>query len=428
MPDSVSATLSAVDVESLTARWDAARRLNIGFPGATDFDYTDLGPVLGGQLLNNVGDPFVDGAAANQTKLAERQVVGFLADLFRSSGERVWGYVTAGGSEGNLYGLWVARSLFPDAVVYHSDAAHSSVDKAVSLLGMASVRIRTDRWGQLDYGDLTTQMRHRRDRAAVVVASIGTTMTEAVDDLRVIGGVLDELAIRRRFLHADAALSGVPLALMDPVQRPGFDFADGADCVTISGHKFLGMPMPCGVVLIRRELRDRVTQPGRYTGSPDATITGSRNGHTPLMLWHRLSTLGIDGLRERAGTSRKLAAYTHNRLVDIGWPAHRFDHAFTVALRTPPDAVSARWVLASTGGWSHVITMPGMTADQVDAFLSDLEAALAQPAASVAVEAGVTSPTAPEDVVPVVAATQTGAVSNGTGAAVLVPRQVSRVG
>jgi histidine decarboxylase len=397
MPESVSATRSTVDVETLRRRWEDARWFNIGFPGATDFDYADLAWILGGQLLNNVGDPFVDGTAINQTKWAERQVIGFLAELFRAARRDIWGYVTSGGSEGNVYGLWVARSLFPDAVVYHSDAAHSSVDKAVSLLGMASVRIRTDRWGQLDYGDLTTQVRHRRDRAAVVVASVGTTMTEAVDDLRVIGGLLDELAIRRRFVHADAALSGVPLALMHPLQRPGFDFADGADCITISGHKFVGMPTPSGVVLVRRELRDRVTQAGRYTGSPDATITGSRNGHTPLMLWQRLSTLGIDGLAERAETSRKLADYTHGRLVDIGWPAHRFDHAFTIALRTPPAAVTSRWVLASMGGWSHVITMPGVSADQVDAFLSDLEAAVGGDAAS----------------------------ATGGGAGVLVPRQVT---
>jgi histidine decarboxylase len=402
---------TTVDIDSLTRAWEAARPLNIGFPGATDFDFADLGPVLGGQLLNNVGDPFVDGSAANQTKWAEREVVGFLADLFRVPRPQVWGYVTSGGSEGNLYGLWVARSLFPDGIVYHSDAAHSSVDKAVSLLGMASVRIRTDRWGSLDYADLTAEVRANRTRPAVVVASIGTTMTEAVDDVRSIHAVLDDIAVRRRFVHADAALSGIPLALMDPGARFGFDFADGADCITVSGHKFLGCPMPCGVVLVRRELRDRVAQAGRYTGSPDTTITGSRNGHTPLLLWQRLATLGVDGLRRRAEASRQLAEYAHMRLLEIGWPAHRFPHAFTVLLRTPPEPVASQWVLASTGGgWSHLIAMPGVTRDQVDAFVDDLTEASAS---LVALDEHPT----PDN----------GQVDDSTEG-VWVPRQVTRVG
>jgi histidine decarboxylase len=406
---------STVDARELAGAWDAARPFNIGFPGATDFDYAELSGVLSGQLLNNVGDPFVDGTAVNQTKWAEREVVGFLADLFRaSSRDRVWGYVTSGGSEGNLYGLWVARSLYPDAVVYHSDAAHSSVDKAVSLLGMSSVRVRTDRWGQLDYADLTAEVRANRARPAVVVASIGTTMTEAVDDVRSIHAVLDDVAVRRRFVHADAALSGIPLALMEPGARFGFDFADGADCMTVSGHKFIGVPMPCGVVLIRRELRNRIAQAGRYTGSPDTTIAGSRNGHTPLMLWQRLSTLGVDGLRERAEVSRELAEYAHGRLVEIGWPCHRFEHAFTVLLRTPPESVRARWVLASTDGWSHLITMPGITRDQVDAFVDEL--------ADTADGANVVDPTAghADTAAPIAPVRSSGAV--------LVPKQVIPVG
>jgi histidine decarboxylase len=361
---------------TLTQIWDSSRPYNLGFPGATDFDYSDLGAVLARQLLNNVGDPWTDGLAANHTKAAERAVVEFLADLFRAPADDRWGYVTAGGSEGNLYGLYLGRRLHPDGFVYHSDAAHPSIDKAIDVLGLPSVRIRTDRWGQLDYADFGHQIQARRDRAVVVAASIGTTMTEAVDDVRTISGLLDDLAIRRRFIHADAALSGVPLALFAPDERPGFDFADGADCLTISGHKFIGCPMPCGVVLTRASLRHRVGGSGQYVGSPDTTISGSRSGHTPLLLWHRLQALGLDGLRARAEQSRELAAYAYERLIDIGWPAHRFPHAFTVVLRTPPEAGLRRWVLASTNGWSHLITMPGVTAEQIDAFVADLVAAL----------------------------------------------------
>jgi histidine decarboxylase len=363
-------------VDGMLRGWAGAQRLNIGFPGATDFDLTELLSRMGGQLLNNVGDPTTGGAGVNHTKQLELQVVDYLGDLFRAPPQR-WGYVTSGGSEGNLYALWLARSLYSDAMVYHSDAAHSSVDKAVGILGLGSIRIVTDRFGQLDYADLAEKVDRHRDQAAIVVATVGTTMTEAFDDVRTITAVLDELAVRRRFIHADAALSGIPLALTEPGARWGFDFADGADSIAVSGHKFIGCPIPCGVLIVRDHLHKRIGQPGRYTGAPDTTLGGSRSGLAPLLLWYRLHTLGVDGLRARAERARSLAAYLHARLVEMGWPAHHFDHAMTVLLRTPPKVVTDKWVLANHDGWSHVVTMPGITVDQIEEFLTDLHNAAA---------------------------------------------------
>jgi histidine decarboxylase len=370
-------TISA-ELSALTGRLEVARRFNIGFPGATDLDFTRLSGLLGRQLLNNVGDPWVDGIAVNHTKHLERVVVDTLADLFRAPPDNRWGYVTSGGSEGNLYALRLAASLHPGGVVYVSDHAHPSVIKAANLVGQSHIRIRTSRVGLLDYDDLRTQIDQRRDRPAIVVATAGTTMWEAVDDLHRVRAVLDELAVHRRFVHMDAALSGIPLALMDEQDRPGFDFADGADSISVSGHKFLGVPTPCGVVITRERLRTQAVG-GGYVGSPDTTISGSRSGHTPLMLWYALATLGVNGLRARADSARALAGYTHTRLVQMGWEAFRHPHAFTVVLKTPPPPVSARWVLVSVSGFSHLITMPGVTREQIDKFLTDLAHSMAAP-------------------------------------------------
>src|SRR5262245_29595357 len=97
------------DLEALTTRLDAARPFNIGFPGATDFDYAPLAPLFARQLLNNVGDPDTDGIAVNHTKAMEREVVDFVADLLRAPRDDRWGYVTNGASEGTLYALQLAR-------------------------------------------------------------------------------------------------------------------------------------------------------------------------------------------------------------------------------------------------------------------------------------------------------------------------------
>jgi histidine decarboxylase len=361
-------------VAALTHRLDEARPYNIGFPGATDLDYTPLADLLTTHLLNNVGDPWIDGLAANHTKAFEREVVWFLADLFRAPTSDRWGYVTTGGSEGNLYPLWLARTLYPDGLLLRSAAAHASVAKAADVLRMESIVVRTGPTGEMDYDDLADQITRHRHRPAVILATAGTTLTEAVDDVRRIGAVLDDLAVTRRYIHVDAALSGIPLALLDPGQRPGFDFADGADSLSVSGHKFLAAKACCGVVVVRASHRNRIARDVGYTGSPDATLFGSRSGHAPLMLWYALKTLGVDELRARAQAARELAAYTHRRLVEIGWEATRLPHAFTVVLRTPPPAVTEKWVLATVDEWSHIITMPGVARESIDAFLEDLAA------------------------------------------------------
>ena len=364
------------ELDALRQRLDDDRRTNIGFPGSVDFDYGPLLPFFG-YLLNNVGDPFVDCVGRAHTKHIERDVVDFFADLFRAPLDDRWGYVTSGGTDGNDFGLHLARRLHPDGMVYFSAAAHYSVPKLVDRLQMPAIALRCTAAGEMDYDDLRVAVGQHRHRPAIVVATVGTTMTEAVDDVGAVRRVLHELAVRESYVHADAALTGIPLALLPPDRRPRFDLADGADSIAVSGHKFVGSPFPCGVALTRRSLRARVGRRVDYIGSVDATIGGSRSGHAPLVLWYAVRQHGLDGLRVRAERSRELAEYAVSRLAGIGVPAWRHPYAFTVVLPTPPVVVTDRWALASAGGISHLICMPGVTRGQLDAFVSDLAAALA---------------------------------------------------
>ncbi len=367
-------------LDDLAERLDAVRTTNIGWPAASDMDFSDLARFFERYLLNNLGDPFADGAYPQHTKRLETEVVNFVADLMRVPPDDRWGYVTAGAGEGNLYALHLARSLHEKGIVYYSEATHYSVDKAVDVLAMPSIRVRADDTGRMDLEDFAALVGGNRDRPVIVVANIGTTMTEAVDDVRHISHVLDSMAVRRRFVHADAALSGVPLALLDPQDRPAFDFADGADSMIVSGHKFLGTPIPCGVVLVKASHRVHLTRTGEFIGSPDTTIGCSRSGHAALMIWYALRRYGVEGLRARAEEARELARYTHRGLVEMGWDASHNPHAFTVVLATPPAPVMERWTLASTNGRSHIICMPGITRAQIDEFLGDLRSAARAPA------------------------------------------------
>jgi histidine decarboxylase len=82
----------------------------LGYPSNGLFDYSDLYRFLRFPL-NNVGDPFVESTYRVHSRSFERDVLRFFAKLYRASEDNYWGYVTSGRTEGNMYGLYLAREL-----------------------------------------------------------------------------------------------------------------------------------------------------------------------------------------------------------------------------------------------------------------------------------------------------------------------------
>jgi histidine decarboxylase len=341
----------------------------IGYPVSRDFDYSELYPLLK-YPLNNLGDPLVESTYDLNSRSIEREVVQFFAELFKAPRDNSWGYVTNGGSEGNLYSIYVARELYPNGMVYYSESTHYSVQKNIHLLNMPSIVIRANENGEMDYNDLKDAIQLHRHQPAIVIANIGTTMTEAKDDISKIKATLKNSAIRSHYIHCDAALAGTYLALLEAT--PKFSFADGSDSVAISGHKFIGSPIPCGVVIVKKSYKERIGQTIPYIGTLDTTITGSRNGHSPLFLWYAIKKLDRDGLKQRAMQSLELAEYTLKQMQNLGIKAWKNANAITVIFPQPSERIRTKWQLASENGWSHIICMPGVTQKQIDEFLQDL--------------------------------------------------------
>lgn len=341
----------------------------LGYPIAIDFDYSELFPLLN-YPLNNLGDPLIESTYDLNSRSIEREVVQFFAEIFKAPKENSWGYVTNGGSEGNLYALYVARELYPHGMVYYSEATHYSIQKNINLLGMPSIVIRANESGEMDYEDLKDAVHTHRDRPAIVVANIGTTMTEAKDDIVQIKKALKNSAIRSHYIHVDGALAGTYLALLE--KEPRFDFESGADSVAISGHKFIGSPIPCGVVVVKKSYKDRIGQAIPYIGTLDTTITGSRNGHSPVFLWYAIHKMGRDGLRKRAEVCLEVAQYAEKKMQEKGIAAWRNKDAITIVFPKPNQEICVKWQLASDGNYSHIICMPGVTKERIDEFLKDL--------------------------------------------------------
>ena len=340
----------------------------VGYPTNQNFDFAALLPFLA-YSLNNVGDPFHSSNYKSNTHVFEREVIDRFAALLRIAPEEAWGYVTSGGTEGNMYGLYLARELFPNAIFYFSEETHYSVLKNVRVLNVRYIMIKRQENGEIDYDDLYDMVRVHRDVPAVIMATIGTTMRGGVDDIGRIRAMLSDLAVTNSYIHADAALSGMILPFVDDPQPFGFDA--GVDSVSVSGHKLIGAPLPCGVVLTKRAYVERVGRAIELVGVQDTTLSGSRSAMGPLMMWYAFARYGEEGFRKLVGGMLDTAEYAVGQFNERGIPAWRHRNSVTVVFPRPSDHVIRKWQMAPEGNIAHIITMPHVTRQMIDELVAD---------------------------------------------------------
>ena len=361
-------------LDELFAKFERLNPRSIGYPCNQTWDYSSLHRFLQFSA-NNIGDPFRGTLFKMNTHDFEREVIAEFANYTGADPDDHWGYVTAGGTEGNMYGLYLARELHPEGIVYFSEQSHYSVAKILRLQHMRNIMIRSLPSGEMDYDDLRESIRIHRDVPPIIFANIGTTMRGAIDNLDRIKEIFQELAIPNYYIHADAALSGMILPFIH--NPPPWNFADGVDSLSISGHKLIGAPLPCGVALARKAHVDRIARSVEYVGVNDTTIMGSRSAFSPLILWYALKKLHEEGLANITRRSLELADYAIAELKKIGVAAWRNLNSITVVFPRPPDSLMEKWVIAPDREIGHIITLPHVSTAIIDEFVADFADAIA---------------------------------------------------
>lgn len=81
-----------------------------------------------------MGDPFEPANYHINSRSFEIGVLEFFSDLWELDRERMWGYISSGGTESNIQGILVGRENLPGARLFFSSDSHYSVFKAARLL------------------------------------------------------------------------------------------------------------------------------------------------------------------------------------------------------------------------------------------------------------------------------------------------------
>jgi aromatic-L-amino-acid decarboxylase len=251
----------------------------------------------------------------------ELRTVDWLRQLM-GLGDGWFGEITDTASISTLYALAAARELaapesrtrglagLPVLRVYCSEHAHSSVDKAVITLGLgheqlvkvpvdASFRLRPDALRAQLAADVAAG-----HRPMAVVATVGTTSTSSIDDVRAIVPIAREFGC---WVHVDGAYGG-PAAIV-PELRWLLDGVDGADSLVVNPHKWLFTPVDCSVLYTKRPdvLKRAFSLVAEYlrTDQDSAVVNlmdyGAQLGRRfrSLKLWMVLRAFGADGIAER---------------------------------------------------------------------------------------------------------------------------------
>jgi len=266
----------------------------------------------------------------------ERTVVRWIAELVGFPHPPGAGLLTSGASMATIVALGAARrraaeraghdvrelglSGLPPLVGYGTAETHSCVRKAVELLGIGSRYLRTlpaDEEGRMDVAALRAAV--AEDRAAGLLpcfaaASAGTVNAGAIDPLEEIADACAELDL---WLHVDGAYGA--FGALDPALAAAYRGLERADSLALDPHKWLGVPVDCGCLLVRdpRQLRGTFSLVPPYLRDEDGDGLGwfSEYGieqtrpFRSLKVWATLAHAGREGLVARISRCTALARH-----------------------------------------------------------------------------------------------------------------------
>lgn len=348
---------------------------HLGYPYNLQPTFSAILPFLE-YSINNLGDPFVTSNYAIHSRNYERLTLEWFARVWGF--KNYWGYVTSCGTEGNLHSLYVGReNLGERCHLLTSDQSHYSILKGARMFKVPVSVLPTNSRGEMNLDYLKKAIdSYKPTNRLLININIGSTVKGATDDLEQIVQLMRTSGIPRDhyYIHCDAALFGLMLPFTDPVATKQLQYVDA---IATSGHKFLGTPFPCGVLMMQKPRIEILEKNNvEYLNSIDTTMMGSRNGHAPLFMWYRIKTHRLEGFREDVKACVEKAKYLRDLLIFKGIEeVYLNDKSNIVYFRRPKsETFIKKWQLACERDIAHVVVMPNISQERLREFVNEMDA------------------------------------------------------
>jgi aromatic-L-amino-acid decarboxylase len=266
----------------------------------------------------------------------ENEVLDWMKSIFGFPKNAV-GNLTSGGSIANLVALTAARDhhqvkgeKISRSVIYLSPQVHHCLHKAIRIIGLEDIIIRTlklDDHYRIDPTHLKQQIDQDLSSGLIpfcVVASAGTTDTGAVDPLNTIADIARQHSI---WYHIDAAYGG--FFILTESKKSLFAGIEKADSLVIDPHKGMFLPYGTGAVLIKD--KESVFHSNHYVANymldaihedqpiNPADVSPELTKHfRGLRVWLPLQLHGLTPFVACLEEKLLLTEYFRNKLVEIG--------------------------------------------------------------------------------------------------------------
>lgn len=243
--------------------------------------------------LLGLPEQFRNGKGVIQDSASSATLIAMLAALYRASG-----------------GAWRSGGVSRMAV-YTSSQGHSSIEKAARVAGLGDRAVRAIEVDPQTLAMCPEKLREalQKDlddgvKPAIVVATIGTTSTTAIDPLPAIGAICREFGV---WLHVDAAFAGAAAAC--PEFRWINDGLDLADSYCMDPHKWMLTGFDCDALYVAdtaalvgalsvlpEYLNNAATESGGVIDYRDWQIPLGRRFRA-LKLWFVMRWYGVEGIQ-----------------------------------------------------------------------------------------------------------------------------------
>lgn len=326
-------------------------------------------------LETNLLDPKIFPSA----KSLEKEAIRKIGELV--SNPEAAGYITSGGTEGNIVALWVARKLLKRKNVVAPLSAHYSVTKACDFQQLNLIHTELDE----TYHASVNGIQENVDKETLaIVATAGTTALGLVDPIKEIGEIAEDFGC---FLHVDASFGGFVLPFIKNFSP--WDFrVDSVSSVTIDPHKMGLAPIPAGSILFReRSWLETIESDPSYLNSSNSTLLGTRPGASAAAVWALFNSLGHEGYQKIVKRCMDLTQKLANGIKkmnglylvvepELNIIAVKSD---IVDLSDVCEKLEAKGWLTSMNHWPksiRLVVMPHHRPEHINSFLADLSECL----------------------------------------------------